>query len=87
MEEMMKLYAMPSGTDAGAFPQEMTLVINAAAPLTGRLSAMAADAAKSDSARKMAKQIYMLALLAQRQLRADELQSFLDDSFDLLEQL
>ena len=87
MEEMMKLYAMSSGTDAGSFPQEMTLVVNAAAPLTGRLSAMAADEAKADSARKMAKQIYMLALLAQRQLRADELQSFLDDSFDLLEQL
>ncbi|MBQ8397118.1 MAG: molecular chaperone HtpG [Clostridia bacterium] len=87
MEEMMKLYAMSSGTDAGSFPQEMTLVVNAAAPLTARLSGMAADEAKADSARKMAKQIYMLALLAQRQLRADELQSFLDDSFDLLEQL
>ncbi|MBQ3127092.1 MAG: molecular chaperone HtpG, partial [Clostridia bacterium] len=49
MEEMMKLYAMSSGTDAGSFPQEMTLVINAAAPLTGRLSAMAADETKADS--------------------------------------
>ncbi len=87
MEEMMKLYAMSSGTDAGSFPQEMTLVVNAAAPLTARLSGMAADEAKTDTARRMAKQIYMLALLAQRQLRADELQSFLDDSFDLLESL
>ncbi|MBR7184353.1 MAG: molecular chaperone HtpG [Clostridia bacterium] len=87
MEEMMRLYAMSSGTDAGSFPQEMTLIVNAAAPLTARLSALAADADKADTARKMAKQIYMLALLAQRQLRADELQSFLDDSFDLLQSL
>ena len=36
-------------------------------------------------AEPIAKQIYTLALLAQRQLSADELQSFLYDSFSILE--
>ncbi len=87
MEDMMRMYAASTGNEATPFPTEMTLIVNAAAPLTARLSAMAADEAKADAARKMAKQIYMLALLAQRQFNADELQAFLDDSFDLLEQL
>ncbi len=87
MEEMMRLYAMASGGEEGVFPQEMTLVVNAASSLTAKLSAIAAEESKAEAARQMAKQIYMLALLAQRQLRADELQDFLDDSFTLLEQL
>ncbi len=87
MEEMMRLYAMSGGKDAMSFPQDMTLIVNVSAPLIGRLSAMAADESAADAAHRMAKQIYMLAVLAQRQLRADELQSFLEDSFDLLESL
>ena len=86
MEEMMRLYTAAGGKDAMTFPQEMTLIVNASAPLIERLSAMTADGV-GDNARRMAKQIYMLAVLAQRQLRADELQSFLEDSFALLEQL
>lgn len=87
MEEMMRLYAMSGGKDAMSFPQDMTLIVNASAPLIRRLSALATDENAADAARRMAKQIYMLAVLAQRQLRADELQSFLEDSFDLLESL
>ena len=87
MEEMMRLYAMSGGKDTMSFPQDMTLIVNASAPLIRRLSALATDENAADAARRMAKQIYMLAVLAQRQLRADELQSFLEDSFDLLESL
>ena len=86
MEEMMRLYASAGGKDTLTFPQEMTLIVNAASPLIGRLSSMITEGV-DDNARRMAKQIYMLAVLAQRQLRADELQSFLKDSFALLEQL
>ena len=75
MEEMIRLYTAAGGKDAMSFPQEMTLIINTSAPLIGRLAAMTADGT-DDNARRMAKQIYMLAVLAQRQLRADELQSF-----------
>ncbi len=87
MEEMMRMYAMSGGDNDTAFPCEMTLIVNASAPLTAKLSAIAAEEDKAASARRIAKQIYMLALLAQRQLRADELQSFLDESFSLLEEL
>ena len=84
MEDMMKMYRM-SGKDMGAmkFPTDMTLVLNGASPLIKRLT----DTADTDMAKanKLAKQIYTLALLAQRQLNADELQSFLLESFEMLE--
>lgn len=86
MEDMMKMYRM-SGNDVGGmnFPTEATLVVNASSPLITRLaSEVESDEAKSE---KIAKQIYTLALLSQRQLTADELQSFLNDSFDMLEQI
>lgn len=86
MDDMMKMYRM-SGNDVGGmnFPTEATLVVNASSPLITRLaSEVESDEAKSE---KIAKQIYTLALLSQRQLTADELQSFLTDSFDMLEQI
>lgn len=50
-----------------------------------KLPAMTADEANAGgTAHKMARPIYMLAMLVQRQLHADEWQSCLDDSFDLL---
>ena len=86
MDDMMKMYRM-SGNDVGGmnFPTEATLVVNASSPLITRLaSEVESDESKSE---KIAKQIYTLALLSQRQLTADELQSFLNDSFDMLEQI
>ncbi len=86
MDDMMKMYRM-SGSDMGnmSFPTDATLVVNASSPLITRLSGeVESDEAKAE---KIAKQIYTLALLSQRQLTADELQNFLTDSFDMLEQL
>ena len=86
MDDMMKMYRM-SGSDMGnmTFPTDATLVVNASSPLITRLSGeVESDEAKAE---KIAKQIYTLALLSQRQLTADELQNFLTDSFDMLEQL
>ncbi len=86
MEDMMKMYRM-SGKDMGSmkFPTDITLIVNASSPLIKRLG----DTAENDEskAKKLAKQIYTLALLAQRQLSADELQAFLADSFDMLENM
>ncbi len=86
MEDMMKMYRM-SGKDMGSmkFPTDVTFIVNAANPLIKRLS----DTAEADEAKakKLAKQVYTLALLAQRQLTADELQAFLADSFDILENM
>ena len=84
MEDMMKMYRMRGG-DMGDmnFPTDATLVVNGASKLIGRL----ADTAQNDEgkAKKIARQIYSLALLSQRQLTAEELQSFLGESFDILE--
>ena len=81
---MMKMYRM-SGNDMGgmSFPTDATLVVNASSPLITRLSSeVESDEGKAE---KIAKQIYTLALLSQRQLTADELQAFLTDSFDMLD--
>ena len=83
MEDMMRMYALSGGTDAPKFPVDMTLVVNLNAPLVTRLSALLGE--NADKAEKIAKQIYTLSLLSQRQLDADELQSFLSESFDILE--
>lgn len=84
MEDMMKMYRM-AGNDGGQmnFPTDATLVVNASSPLIKRLEGETDDA----KGEKIAKQIYTLALLSQRQLTADELQAFLSDSFDMLEKL
>ncbi len=82
-EDMMRMYAMGSGEDAPAMPQEATLVLNANSSLIRRLGEKAESGA--EDAEKTAKQVYTLALLAQRQLTAEELRSFLSDSFGMLE--
>ena len=79
----MRMYAMGSGEDAPAMPQEATLVLNANSSLIRRLGEKAESGA--EDAEKTAKQVYTLALLAQRQLTAEELRSFLSDSFGMLE--
>ena len=83
MEDMMKMYRM-AGNDGPdmKFPTDATLVVNAQSELIKRLAGeLESDA---DKAKKVAKQIYTLALLAQRQLTADELRDFLGESFDML---
>ena len=83
MEDMMKMYRM-AGNDGPdmKFPTDATLVVNAQSELIKRLAGeLETDA---DKAKKVAKQIYTLALLAQRQLTADELRDFLGESFDML---
>ncbi len=85
--EMMKFYSMYSPDGAANLPiqEEATLVLNSANPLIAKLEPMAIEA--DDTAKAIAKQIYTLALLGQRQLTATELSDFLDNSFGLLEKL
>ncbi len=79
MEDMMKMYRM-AGEAGMDYPTDATLVVNAASPLIKKLGAEE----DGDKAKKIAKQIYNLALLAQRTFTADELKNFLADSFDML---
>ena len=85
MEDMMKMYRLSQGEDGGEslFPTEATLVVNANSGLIQKLGTCAKE--KDEKAELIAKQVYTLALLAQRQLSAKELQTFLTDSFTLLE--
>lgn len=79
MEEMMKMYRIAG---MGGMPVECTLVLNAASPLVRKLGDMATDGA--EGVELVAKQMYTLALLSQRQLTAEELRSFLADSIAIL---
>ena len=81
--EMMKLYGM----GAGEMPAPQgELVLNSNCEMIRRLGEKAEsdDESVKESAHTAAKQIYGLALIGQRQLTADELKSFLADSFNIL---
>ncbi|MBQ7715337.1 MAG: molecular chaperone HtpG [Clostridia bacterium] len=82
MEEMMKLYSM-AGQDAPSFPTESTLIINATNPLIKKI----AESDDEDKKNRIAKHIYDLCLISQRGLTAEELASFLSDSYSILEEL
>ncbi len=78
MNDMMKLYKM--GND---MPVEQTLIINTASPLIDKIVKLT-DEGRNDDAETIARQIYMLSSLTQRQLNQDELISFLHESYDIL---
>ncbi len=81
MDDMMKFYAANGAMELMNIPVEATLVLNTQSPLIKKLS----NDTESEKTKIIAHQVYMLALLTQRQLNADELQEFLSDSFKLLE--
>ena len=81
MDDMMRFYAAQGGMEQMNIPLESTLVLNTQSALIKKLC----NDTASEKAKIIAHQVYMLALLAQRQLSADELQEFLCDSFKLLE--
>ena len=77
----MKMFAA-GGEGMPNIPVEATLVLNSASPLINGLSDKAAN--DKDTAELIARQIYSLALISQRKLSADELRSFLSDSYGIL---
>ena len=88
----MKMYAMQNGdrNAAPVFPLEYTLLLNTASPLMTKLADLTAEGTTEDEkgrAELIAGQIWQLSVLAQRKLTADELKSFLADSFDILSKL
>ena len=80
MEEMMKLYGM--NDKENGVPLETTLVVNTASPLIAKLTQTAAS--DTEKAEKIASYIYKVSLLSQKKFSADEMQSFINDSFDIL---
>ena len=86
MDDMMRMYRMSGGEDGGmSMPLDATLVLNSNSKLIRALGD-AAEAGANEHSERVAKQVYTLALLAQRQLSAEELKSFLSGSFSLLEE-
>ena len=81
MEEMMRMYA-GMGLDVGNIPTKYTFVINTNSPLVTKLSSLCTD--DEDKAHLIAKELYRLSLMSQRQMTADELKDFLKDSYSLL---
>ena len=76
-DDMMKMYAMGGGgTDAPSMA-EATLILNSESTLIKKLIE------KPDE--RVAKQLYTLTVLSQRRLTAEELKSFLSESFGMLE--
>lgn len=80
MEEMMKMY-MPD--TKAPMPSEATLIVNGGNAIVKRL----ADGGFGADTDAVAKQIYRLALVAQRPLSADEMKDFLADSYRFLAKL
>ena len=82
MEEMMKYYSF---ADGDSLPSEMTIVLNTASPLIEKLTdTVGTDSEKSEA---IASYISKVCLLSQKKLSAEEMQSFLNDSFDILMKL
>lgn len=84
MDEMMKMYSR-AGMNLGmqSMPVDSKLTVNTASPITEKLSELVCS--DSDKAKAMASYIYKLSLLSQRKLNSEEMQSFLQESFNILE--
>ena len=82
MEEMMRSYGMDMGA-MGA--PESTLVLNTSSALIRKLSQLAES--DKEKAEMTAAYIYKLSLLSQKKFSAEEMQSFMKDSFDILMKL
>lgn len=85
-EDMMKFYSRRNGTE---FPTQNTqkLLVNLSCPLVARLEQMAKDGQKEDTCLMLARQVYMLGVLAQRPLEAEETQRFIQDTLTLLDSI
>ncbi|MBR2353571.1 MAG: molecular chaperone HtpG [Clostridia bacterium] len=82
MEEMMRFYNMG---EEHTFPTESKLVLNTASPLLSKLGEIAES--EPEKAKEMASYIYKVSLLSQKKFSAEEMQSFMKDSYDLLMKL
>ncbi len=82
IDDMMKLYGM-SGNEMASI--DTTLVLNTASPLISKLADMLGRS--PEKAEGIASYIYKISLLSQKKFSADEMQSFLRDSFDILMQI
>ncbi len=79
MNDMMRLYGMPSGADM----KKLSLTLNLENNLIKKLSATP----EGEDAECIAKHIWMLCRLCRRELSADEMREFLADSYEILSRI
>jgi molecular chaperone HtpG len=82
MEDMMRLYAL-GGNQLDAFPLSYTLTLNSSSPIFSKLTSLLDS--NTDQVDLFASYVYKLALMAQKKPTAEELKSFLSDSYKILE--
>ena len=82
MEDMLKLYAL-GGNQVDAFPLAYTLTLNTSSRIYAKLTEL--HTSGSDRLELFASYVYRLALMAHRKPTAEELTSFLSDSYKILE--
>ena len=80
-EDMMQLYAL-GGNAAESFPLDYSFTLNTSSPLYSKLCNQLEN--DNEKAEILASYIYKLALLAYKKPTAEELKSFLADSYKLL---
>jgi len=83
-EEMMRMYSPGADTTAN-MPHNETFIVNNSCALIEKLTALVSEDA--EKAARMASYIFKLAVISQRKLSAEEMSSFLEDSFALLEEI
>ena len=76
IDDMMKMYNMGAG-GVSAMPRETSLVLNSSSALIRRLGDTLDES--------VARQVWYLAVLAQRQFTPDELKGFIASSVEMLE--
>ena len=82
----MRMYRMTGGEDAiPSFPTDKTLIVNTASPLIAQIRSMLDTS--SEKAESLAAYLYRLCVLSQRRFSAEEMQTFLKDSYRLLSEL
>lgn len=83
MQEMMKMYAA-YGMDMGADDSAQTLVLNSGNRLVKRLINDNREGSVTEEDRKVAEQLYDLALLSRGSLNADRMEKFIQRSQELM---
>ncbi len=82
--DMMKLFRM-SDIPMQDVPEK--LVVNTSNALVEKISSMLGDVTLREKAKSLARQVYMLALISQRTLTEEELESFVKDSVKILKEI
>ncbi len=78
-DDMMKMYSI----GGQSMQVNSKLIVNTTSSLYGKVKQLSSDG-KTELAEKICRRIYSLALIAHRQLTAEELKDFLDESYSLL---